>query len=124
MNNLTFMTNLRRIRKAKGLSQQDLAEKCNLAKTVISYYENHAVNPPLDKIEIIANALNINIGDLLNVNNINKKTDYEDIDPRILKKIIKIQSLPKREQKKITDYIDTIIKNFELNKKQKELQEK
>ena len=117
------MKNLKKIRKARGLSQKDLANKCNLAKTVISYYENNAVNPPLDKIEIIAKALNVTIGDLLSRDDIKQKTDYEDIDPRILKKVIKIQSIPLKEQRKIWDYIDTIIKNLELEKKQKNLLE-
>lgn len=123
MDDLTFMKNLKHIRKAKGLSQQELANKTNLKKSLISYYENNSVNPPLDKIEMIANALNITIGDLLNNKNIDKTTDYNDIDSRILKKVIKIQSLSQKDQKKIWDYIETIITNHELEQKNKQLQE-
>jgi transcriptional regulator with XRE-family HTH domain len=123
MDNLTFMKNLKRIRKTKGFSQQELANKTNLKKSLISYYENNPVNPPFEKVEIIANALNITIGDLLNQKNIDKTTDYDDIDSRILKKVIKIQSLPQKDQKKIWDYVETIVKNYELEQKNKQLQE-
>ena len=112
MTNITFMKNLKKIRKAKGLSQQDLADKCGLSKTAISYYENNAVNPPIDKIETLTKALNVTIGDLLGRDDINKKSNYEEIDPRILKKIIRIQSLPIKEQKKIWDYVNTICSTF------------
>lgn len=123
MDDLTFMKNLKQIRKAKGLSQQELANKTNLKKSLISYYENNPVNPPLDKIEMIANALNITMGDLLNNKNVDKTTDYNDIDSRILKKVIKIQSLSQKDQKKIWGYIETIITNHELEQKNKQLQE-
>lgn len=122
MSNIVFMNNLRKIRRAQGLSQQDLADKCKLAKTTISYYENNAVNPPIDKIEILAQALNVTIGDLLGRADISQKSEYEKIDPRILKKVIKLQSLPSKEQKKIWDYANTIIKNYELEEKQKQYQ--
>ena len=113
------MNNLKKIRKLKGFSQKELADKCNLTKTIISYYENNAVNPPIDKIEMLAKALNVTIGDLLGRDDINKKSKYESIDLRILKKVIKIQALPKNEQKKIWDYINTIIKNQELQNNRK-----
>jgi len=113
----SFMKNLKKIRKLKGLSQQDIAEKTGLTIRKISYYENYAVNPPIDKIKLIAEILNVKISDLLKDECISNKMDeYENVDPRILKKIIKIQSLPLKEQKKIWDYINTIIKNQEFEK--------
>jgi transcriptional regulator with XRE-family HTH domain len=121
MKDLIFMKNLKKIRKARGLSQQELANKSKLKKSLISYYENNAVNPPFDKIEIIAKVLNVTIGDLLNNKNIDRTTDYNDIDPRILKKVIKIQSLTLKDQKKIWDYIETIITNHDLELKQKKI---
>lgn len=121
--NLTFMENLKHIRRAKGLSQQELADKCGFTKRVISYYENNATNPPIDKVEIIAKSLDITIADLLNDKlTIKNKTDYEEIDSRILKKILKIKSLPLNEQNSIWHYINTIIEKYELQNKNKELQ--
>ena len=36
---------------------------------MIAYYETEAVKPPIDKIEIIAKALNVGINDLLETKN-------------------------------------------------------
>ena len=64
--NMTFMQNLKRIRRAKGLSQKDLADKTGLTIRVISYYENEAISPPIDKINAIASAMGVTVSDLLN----------------------------------------------------------
>ena len=122
--NTTFMNNLKIIRRAKGLSQKELAEKTGLTIRIISYYENEATSPPIDKIEIIANALGITIADLLNDKvTKNIKTSFDNIDPRILKKISKINSLPQKDQNTIWLFIDTVIDKYELGQKNKQLQE-
>jgi transcriptional regulator with XRE-family HTH domain len=114
------MKNLKNIRRAKGLSQKNLAERTGLTIRIISYYENEATSPPIDKIEIIARALGVTISDLLNEKTSkNIKTSCDNIDPRTLKKIIKIKSLPQKEQLNIWHYVDTVIKKCELEKKQK-----
>lgn len=120
---MTFMKNLRTIRMNKGLSQQDLADKCGLTKRIISYYETNATSPPIDKIEIISKALDITIADLLNEKLTLNKKDIEDIDPRIIKKIMKIKFLPIKEQNSIWHYINTVIDKYELEQKNKLLQE-
>ena len=120
---MTFMKNLRSIRMNKGLTQQELADKCGLTKRIISYYETNATNPPIDKIEIIAKVLGISISDLLNDKLTLAKKDIENVDPRIIKKIIKIKSLPTKEQNSIWHYINTVIDKYELEKKNKQLQD-
>ena len=55
---------IQKIRELKGLSQQDLAAKCNLEKSNMSRLEAGKVNPTLSTLEKVATALEINIIEL------------------------------------------------------------
>lgn len=57
---------IQRIRELKGLSQQDLAAKCNFEKSNMSRLEAGKVNPTLSTLEKVASALEINIIELFN----------------------------------------------------------
>lgn len=57
--------NLKRIRKSKGLSQQDLADKLNTSKQVISRYERGERDPKTDMLFKLSDALDVNPWDLM-----------------------------------------------------------
>lgn len=57
--------NLKRIRKSKGLSQQELADKLNTSKQVISRYERGERDPKTDMLFKLSDALNVNPWDLM-----------------------------------------------------------
>ncbi len=59
-----FGTEVRKYRLNKNLSQEELAFKANLHRTYIGMIERGEKNITLLNIEKIANALQINIGDL------------------------------------------------------------
>ena len=52
-------------RLEKGLTQKALGEKCGLADSAIRRYELGGANPKLSTLKKIADALDIEIGDLL-----------------------------------------------------------
>ena len=60
-----FGENLKRIRLAKKMSQTDLGEKLNADKGYISTLENGKVNPKLETLNKLAQALGISIEQLL-----------------------------------------------------------
>ncbi len=60
-----FARNMRKFRKLKGLSQEDLAELSGLHRTYVGSVERGERNISIDNIERLANALNLNIVDLL-----------------------------------------------------------
>jgi transcriptional regulator with XRE-family HTH domain len=60
-----FGQNVRAIRKDKNMSQEELAFKADLHRTYIGMIERAEKNITLLNIEKIANALNININNLL-----------------------------------------------------------
>ena len=111
-----FNTNLEIYRKRKGLSQRDLAKLLNVSHRTIAYYENETTSVPVDKLESIAKILSVKPGDLMNPSNNSGKVKYQEIDTRLLKKIIEIKSLPDRDQRAISNYINALIEKNKLKK--------
>jgi len=56
--------NIRKHRKIKGFSQEKLAEICELHRTYIGAVERGERNISLDNIEIISNALEVQLNEL------------------------------------------------------------
>lgn len=66
---IIFGERVREIRKEKGLSQEELAHKADLHRTYIGMIERAEKNITLLNIEKIANALEVNIKELMILNN-------------------------------------------------------
>ena len=62
---MTLGDKIRNIRKSKNMTQEQLAEKIGVKRSVISKYENNSVNISVDTIEKIANALGVETSELL-----------------------------------------------------------
>lgn len=55
---------IQKLRELQGLSQQDLAAKCNFEKSNMSRLEAGRVNSTLSTIEKVAKALNVDVVEL------------------------------------------------------------
>ncbi len=62
---INFGQRVREIRKNKGLSQEELAHKADLHRTYIGMIERAEKNITLINIEKIANALEVDINNLI-----------------------------------------------------------
>jgi transcriptional regulator with XRE-family HTH domain len=60
-----FASRLRQIRQIKGLSQEDLADRAGLHRTYVGSVERGERNISIDNMECLANALEIDIIELL-----------------------------------------------------------
>lgn len=58
--------NVRRLRKAKGLSQDQLAYTADIDRTYVGYVENRKYNITVGKLCDIAKALDVDVEELLN----------------------------------------------------------
>jgi transcriptional regulator with XRE-family HTH domain len=56
--------NVRRLREAKDLSQEELAVAVGIQKAAVSHIENQRGNPTLSTLEALAVALEVRFGDL------------------------------------------------------------
>ena len=57
--------NIKRIRKSKGLSQEELAIKLNVVRQTVSKWENGLSVPDSSMLIILANELNTTVSELL-----------------------------------------------------------
>lgn len=57
--------NIKTFRKAKGLSQEELAEHCGLHRTYIGSVERQERNVTLSTLEVLASTLGVTVPDLL-----------------------------------------------------------
>ncbi len=75
--------NLRKLRKEKNLSQEELAEKVNITRKTISLYERCSSFPSSEKLEAFADALGVSIADLFREEGESPKYDYRFSDAAI-----------------------------------------
>lgn len=99
-------------RKMQNLSQQELAEKVGYAdKGLISRIESGSLNLSMDKLIKIADALNVDVTELL--------MDPVPAEKKVEKDVIlyDVSDISQDGQKRIKEYIDTI-RSAELWQKQ------
>ena len=119
-NRSIFSKNLIKIRKEKGLTQIDLANLTGFSRRMIAYYETNVINPPIDKIEIIAKALNVNITSLIETKETTEiQNKFSEINTKTLKRIKQILELSPENRHVVYSLVDSLLDK----KKQKQLAE-
>jgi len=104
----TLGQRITRLRKEKGYTQAELAEKAGSIQRVISDYERDKLRPHPDMIIRFAFALEVTADELLGI----KASKNEGGKPslRITQRLKKIEDLPPTQQKTLLKTIDTFIK--------------
>ena len=107
----TIGQRLARFRKERGLTQNALAEKMGFVQALISEYERDKIRPFADILIRFAIALNVSLDEIVGF----KKNGKKHIQPslRLMKRIYKIEKLPKTKQKYILKVLDELIKKTE-----------
>ena len=70
------MENLKEIRKEKGLSQKELADKVGIEQSALSHLETGRNNPTITTAQALAKALGCTVDDLI------REPEAEDADDR------------------------------------------
>jgi len=114
-----FAQRLIAVRKARGLTQVQLAQMLGTTQRNISHYETGAGYPPAPVVAELARALNASADELLGVNGSNakpaaKRTGGQDQDDpqvrRLWKKFRQVTRLPDKDQRAVIRLINSLAK--------------
>ena len=120
--NEIFAENVAKYRKRKGFSQYDLAYLSGISRTMISHYEREGMFPPADRLQALADSLEIPVYKLFKQPEIDQApdTDLFDIDPRSVKKLRDILSLPADDRGDLYRILNKMIRKNQLEKQNRE----
>lgn len=68
---MNFKENLKKLRKEKNISQEQLAEKLNISRQAISKWESAKAYPDIDNLILLRDIFNVSLDELM----VNEKTD-------------------------------------------------
>lgn len=110
MKSSTFGKRLIEVRKAKKLSQDDVAKKLELHGAVIGRYERDEVKPSIEMAAAIADALEVSLDYLT------EASDKVSLDKRTLKLIDDIEELDPAVKDKLYFLANAIIRDAKTGK--------
>lgn len=70
---MNFKENLKKLRKEKNISQEQLAKKLNISRQAISKWESGKAYPDIDNLILLRNIFNVSLDELI----VNEKADKE-----------------------------------------------
>jgi transcriptional regulator with XRE-family HTH domain len=82
-----FASNLRALRQARGLSQEELAHRANIHRTYVSSLERSQYGASIDLVDSLAEILGVQAADLLKIETVtrsvpvNAASPPDEIDP-------------------------------------------
>lgn len=103
---MKFGDNLRKLRKSKKLSQEDLAEKVNVSRQSVSKWETGDAYPEMNNILELCKIFRCNINDLVNDSII----DINSLDEEIIMNVVKFKKEQQSKMKGLSKAISVIAK--------------
>jgi transcriptional regulator with XRE-family HTH domain len=103
-----FGQRLAAIRKSKGWSQRELADKLGVRRELVDYYERRAPNPALDFIQRAAEALGVSAAELIGEEGVRKKRGGGP-EGRMRRLFEQASKLPRAQQEKIAAVIEAFV---------------
>lgn len=102
---------LARLRKERGYTQIELADKTGIPQTLITDYERDRLRLHAEMVVRFAQALEVSADELLGLNG--PKKNGEKTSLRLLRRTKRIAELPSSQQKTLLKTIDTFLKAAE-----------
>jgi transcriptional regulator with XRE-family HTH domain len=100
---------LARFRKLRGFTQVELAEQIGIIQSLVSDYERDRLRPHPEMIVRFALALGVSTDELLGLAPPAKKTTGASVNRRLLRRLERIEKLPKRDQDALIRTIDAFL---------------
>ena len=98
---------LRKLRKARGMTQLEMAEKLGVVQSIFSSYENGKIRLHGELIIELAKILCVTTDELLGVNGEEVKMPPQR--RRFLSRLEKLEKLPERDQEALVRTIDAFL---------------
>jgi transcriptional regulator with XRE-family HTH domain len=106
----SFGERLQNIRKARGMTQVQLAQAARTTQRAVSYYETEAGIPPAPAVIALAGALKISTDELLGVKPPRVERVNDDSEARRQwKRFQMIATLPERDRKAVVRLIHSLV---------------
>lgn len=100
---------LARIRKEKGYTQVELAQKIGIIQVLVSDYERGRLRPHADMVVRFALALDVSADELLGLERRKSPPAHVKQGRRFLRRLEQLARLPKRDQDAILRTIDVFL---------------
>ena len=101
---MKFGENLKKIRKEKNMSQEELAEKVNVSRQSVSKWETGESYPEMNNILELCKIFNCNINDLIHTD----MTDISSLDEEIIMNVVKFNEKKQNQVKTLSNIISLI----------------
>lgn len=96
-----------RLRKDRGLTQKELAERLDVSQPVVSDYENDVIRIPADVVIRLAAVLKVSSDELLGLKGNDTTKGIQN--RRLNRRLIAIEKLDKRDQDALLRTIDAFV---------------
>ena len=100
---------LARLRKQKGFTQIELAQKMSIIQSLVSDYERDRIRPHPEMIVRFALALGVSADEILGLAKPPKSANGTTKNRRLLRRLQQIDKLPKRDQDALLRTIDAFL---------------
>ena len=107
-----FGRRLAAVRKSRGLTQRQLAERMETTREMVDYYERRAVNPAVGVIERAADALGVSVAELMGIE-AGKAPPRRGPTGKLRQVFEDAARLPRRQQEMIVEMVSALVKQHD-----------
>lgn len=96
------MNRIKEFRKKAGLTQIELAKKCNITQSTLSGYENERYEPDKETLKTMSVIFDVSIDEILGFDRSNPELRIEDVQYALSKEFY---DLTEDEQRDVLDFV-------------------
>ena len=101
---MKFADNLKKIRKSKNISQEELAEKVGVSRQSVSKWETSEAYPEMNNMLELCKIFKCNLGDLVNDNMV----DLDSLDEEVKMSVVKFKKEKQKQMKGISKVLSLV----------------